>query len=130
MIYTIFVNTATKDKLVTSLFQIPEDYRSALATIAAAADAEGNSQSINSCIIAALESYLDLPDSSQVQPKLPKVPLRGFTVRTTEDLKRKVRYCAAIWQLKSAMPVSMNSVVNTAILVYLKQQISGYQPPF
>lgn len=124
------MNKETKEKLVTSLFQIPEDYRAVLAKIAAQPGAEGNNQSINTCILAALEAYLDLPEDLQHQPELPKVPLRAFTVRTTDDLKRKVRHCAALWQLKTAMPVSMNAVVNTAILAYLKQRIPGYQPPF
>lgn len=130
MIYTIQVNTETREQLVTSLFQIPEDYRAALAKIAAVIDAEGNKQSINTCIVNALENYLDLPNDTQLQPVLPKVPLRAFTVRTSDDLKRKVRHCAALWQLKTFMPVSMNALVNTAILVYLKKHIPGYKPPF
>lgn len=124
------MNTETKEKLVTSLFQIPEDYRAALAKIAAQPDAEGNKQSINTCIVDALEHYLELTDGTQPQPALPKVPLRAFTVRTSSVLKQKVSHCAATWQLKTAMPVSMNAVVNTAIFAYLRKQIPGYQPPF
>lgn len=124
------MNTETKEKLVTSLFQIPEDYRAALAKIATQPDAEGNKLSINTCIVDALEHYLELTDGTQPQPVLPKVPLRAFTVRTSNAVKQKVSQCAATWQLKTAMPVSMNAVVNTAILAYLRKQIPGYQPPF
>lgn len=124
------MNTEAKEKFVTSLFQIPEDYRAVLAKIAAVPDIDGTKQSINTCILDALEAYLNLTEDEQPQPLLPEVPLRAFTVRTPNDLKRRVRHCATLWQLKTSMPVSMNAVVNTAILLYLKKQIPGYQSPF
>jgi hypothetical protein len=117
-------------KLLVSLFQIPEDYRSKLQEIAATSKQIGDKVSINTCIIEALEDYLQLPQDQQPKPSLPKVPLRAFTVRTTSTLKQKITHCAATWQLISSFPVSMNAVVNTAILAYLQKKIQGYQPPF
>ena len=119
-----------KIKPVVSLFQIPEDYRVALEKIANGDAINLDKQSINSCILEALDSYLNLAPDSQSKPILPKVPLRAFTVRTSSELKQKINYCATNWQLKTAMPISMNAVVNTAILQYLKKLIQGYHPPF
>ena len=130
MIYTTLMNTEITQKLLTSLFQIPEEYRARLASIAEAGIKSSEKSSINSCIIDALETYLDLPEGTQSKPSLPKVPLRAFTVRTTPSLKQKISHCAATWQIKSALPVSMNAVVNTAILSYLQKTIPGYQPHF
>lgn len=124
------MNEIISQKLVVSLFQIPEDYRAMLAKIAAGSEPHSHQTSINSCIIEALEDYLNLPQEQQLKPTLPKVPLRAFTVRTTNDLKIKINHCAAMWQLKSSLPVSMNAVVNTAILAYLQKNIQNYQPPF
>lgn len=118
------------EKLNVSLFQVPEDYRARLAEIAALPDADGNKTSINACIIQALEGYLNQSEDKQDKPTLPKVPLRAFTVRTTSQMKQAIMHCAAIWQLKSSFPISMNAVVNTAILAYLQKNIQGYQPPF
>lgn len=128
MIYTTTMSQTIPEKLIVSLFQIPEDYRAKLADIAAAPN--GKKTSINTCIIQALEDYLNLPQDEQYKPTLPKVPLRAFTVRTTNELKQMVTHCAATWQLKSSFPVSMNAVVNTAILVFLQKKNPGYQPPF
>lgn len=130
MIYTIRMNEPIPQKLLVSLFQIPEDYRAQLAKIAASSEPDSHQTSINSCIIGALEDYLNLPQVEQDKPILPKVPLRAFTVRTTSELKQRVTHCAATWQLKSSFPVSMNAVVNTAILAFLQKKIPGYQPPF
>lgn len=118
------------EKLTVSLFQVPEDYRAKLAEIAATPDADEKKSSINTCIIEALEDYLNLPEGEQSKPILPKVPLRAFTVRTTSQLKQRITHCAASWQLKCSFPVSMNAVVNTAILRYLQNKIQGYQPRF
>lgn len=130
MIYTIKMNQLISQKLLVSLFQIPEDYRAQLAKIAATPELDGHQSSINSCILEALEDYLNLPQNDQLKPILPKVPLRAFTVRTTSELKQKINHCAATWQLKSSFPVSMNAVVNTAILAYLQKNIQNYQPHF
>jgi len=124
------MNEITSQKLVVSLFQIPEGYRAALEKISISSKQGGDKVSINSCIIEALEDYLKLPQDQQPKPSLPKVPLRAFTVRTTSSLKQMITHCAANWQLISSFPVSMNAVVNTAILVYLQKKIQGYQPPF
>ncbi|MGB7816658.1 MAG: hypothetical protein WBL28_09950 [Methylotenera sp.] len=124
------MNQPIPQKLLVSLFQIPEDYRAQLAKIAASPEPDSHQTSINSCIIEALEDYLNLPQDKQPNPYLPKVPLRAFTVRTTSTMKQKITHCAATWQLKSSFPVSMNAVVNTAILAYLQNKIQGYQPPF
>lgn len=123
------MNPEINQKVIVSLFQIPEDYRAALAKIAS----ESNilkKQSINDCILHALDFYLNLPQGTQTQPLLPKLPLRAFTVRSSKALKEKISHCAAIWQLKTSMPISMNAVVNTAILVYLQNHIQGYSQPF
>lgn len=124
------MNEITSPKIVVSLFQIPEDYRAALDNISISSKQGGDKVSINTCIIEALEDYLQLPQDQQTKPSLPKVPLRAFTIRTTNSLKQKITHCAASWQLISSFPVSMNAVVNTAILVYLQKKIQGYQPPF
>lgn len=130
MIYTIVMNQATPQKLTVSLFQIPENYRAMLAEIAFTATQGGHKTSINSCILEALENYLSLSQDEQAKPSLPKVPLSAFTVRTTSTLKQKIIHCAATWQLKTSFPVSMNAVVNTAILAYLQKNIQDYQPLF
>lgn len=124
------MNEITSKKLVVSLFQIPEDYRATLEKISISSKQGGDKASINTCIIEALEDYLQLPQDQQPKPSLPKVPLRAFTIRTTRSLKQKITHCAATWQLISSFPVSMNAVVNTAILTYLQKKIQGYQPPF
>ncbi|MDO9204062.1 hypothetical protein [Methylotenera sp.] len=124
------MNTLSSDKLLVSLFQIPEDYRAKLAEIAASSDAINKKTSINACIIEALEDYLKQSQDIQLKPTLPKVPLRAFTVRTTRDMKQKITHCAAAWQLQTSFPVSMNAVVNTAVLAFLQKNIQGYQPPF
>lgn len=121
MIYTTKMNETTKEKLLTSLFQIPEQYRAKLSEIAAS-QPNGQKTSINNCILTALENYLRLPIENQTYPETPKVPLRTFTVRTPSSLKRELTVCAANWQLKTSLPVSMNAVVNTAILGYLQKQ--------
>lgn len=130
MIYTIEMNETTSPKKIVSLFQIPEDYRAALDKISISSKQGGDKVSINTCIIEALEDYLSLPQDQQPKPSLPKVPLRTFTVRTTSTLKQKITHCAATWQLTSSFPVSMNAVVNTAILAYLQKKIQDYQPSF
>ena len=130
MIYTINMNELSSQNTVVSLFQIPEDYRAKLEKIAASSKQNGSKVSINTCIIEALEDYLSLPQGHQPKPSLPKVPLRAFTVRTTNSLKEKITLCAATWQLISSIPISMNSVVNTAILAFLLKKIPSYQPPF
>lgn len=130
MIYTIHMNEISSQKIVVSLFQIPEDYRAKLEKITAASKQNGCKVSINTCIIEALEDYLSLPQEQQPKPSLPKVPLRAFTVRTTVSLKQKITHCAATWQLLSSFPVSMNAVVNSAILTFLQKKITGYQSPF
>lgn len=130
MIYTTIMSQSIPEKLNVSLFQVPEDCRAKLAEIAALPDADGKKTSINACIIEALEDYLNLPLGEQSKPILPKVPLRAFTVRTTTELKQRVSHCAATWQLKCSFPISMNAVVNTAILVFLQKKIPGYRPPF
>lgn len=124
------MNQDSSQKLLVSLFQIPEDYRAKLEGISTSSNADGNKASINTCIIEALSDYLELPQNKQSKPLLPKVPLRAFTVRTTSTLKQKINHCAATWQLQTSFPVSMNAVVNTAILAYLQKNIQGYQPPF
>ena len=113
-------------KLLVSLFSIPEDYRSSLEKISQSSKLSPGKVSINTCIVRALESYLNLPLDAQPKPCLPSVPLSSFTVRTTVTLKQKLNHCAASWQLKTSLPVSMNSVVNTAILIYL-QNINSRQ---
>jgi hypothetical protein len=120
------MNSSTSEKLLVSLFQIPEDYRAKLEEISASSKVNGRKTSINTCIIEALGDYLGLPQDMQPKPSLPKVPLRTFTVRTTSELKQKITHCSATWQLKSSFPVSMNAVVNTAILAYLQNNIQGY----
>ena len=124
------MNDKLSQKVITSLFQIPEDFRSELEKLAVATETSAPKVSINTCIVNALEEYLNQPLDSQLKPVLPKVPLRAFTVRTSSSMKQAINHCAAIWQLKSSFPISMNAVVNTAILVYLQKNIAGYQPPF
>ena len=124
------MNQLLLPKLKVSLFQIPEDYRAQLANIAANSKFNSNLASINSCIIQALEDYLNLSEDDQPKPSLPRVPLRAFTVRTNNVMKHKITHCAASWQLKTSLPVSMNAVVNTSILAFLQKKIPGYQPPF
>ena len=130
MIYTILMTKLTREKLQLSLFQIPEDYRAQLARIAASPENNSNLTSINSCIIQALEDYLNLPEAEQPRPNVPKIPLRAFTIRTSSVMKQEITHCAATWQLKSSLPVSMNAVVNSAILAFLQKKIPSYQPPF
>lgn len=130
MIYTILMKKPISEKLIVSLFQIPEDYRAQLEKIAGSSEPNTNQTSINSCIIKALEDYLNLPQDVQHKPNVPKVPLRAYTIRTDSALKQKITHCAATWQLKTSLPVSMNAVVNTAILAFLQKKIPNYQPPF
>lgn len=130
MIYTILMKKPTPEKLIVSLFQIPEDYRAQLASIAANTEHNNHQASINSCIVQAWEDYFNLPEDEQPKPSLPKVPLRAFTVRTSSVMKQEITHCAATWQLKSSLPVSMNAVVNSAILAFLQKKIPSYQPPF
>ena len=113
-----------------SLFQIPEEYRLMLAEISAACKRKDKKMSINACILCALQEYLDLPSNEQPSPKLPNAPLRSFTVRTSNEMKQNISYCAALWQIKSSFPVSMNAVVNTAILNYLQKIFKSYHPSF
>ncbi len=122
------MNLTTSQKLIVSLFQIPEDYRVKLAAIAKRSNSNGQKISINTCIIEALENYLNLALYDQSKPVLPKGPLRAFTVRTSSQLKHKITHCAATWQLKSSYPVSMNAIVNTSILRYLENKIQGCNP--
>jgi len=122
MIYTIKMNDTLKEKLLTSLFQIPELYRTRLAEIAAS-ESNGQKSSINTCILTALGDYLGLPFDKQPVPELPKGPLRAFTVRTPGSLKRELTICAANWQLKTSLPVSMNAVLNTAVLAYIQKHV-------
>ena len=130
MIYTNLMKQPSQPKALVSLFQIPEDYRAQLEKIAASPEQSIPHTSINSCIIQALEDYLDLPQGVQPKPNVPKVPLRAYTIRTNIVLKQKVTHCAASWQLKTSLPISMNAVVNTAILAFLQKKIPSYQPPF
>ena len=115
------MNDIRDKKNIVSLFQIPDEYRLKLKEIAQKSSGKGSKLSINTCIIDALEAYLVLPQDHQLKPIIPKTPLTAFTVRTSNILKQKIIYCAASWQLKTSMPVSMNAIVNTSIICYLQK---------
>lgn len=109
------------ESLNVSLFQIPNFLREALIKKSAEASLNGNKVSMNTCILEALESYLSLPTDQQAEPKLIKDDLRRFTVRMEDDMKHRIITAAANWQIKTGSPVSMNAVLNTAILVYIQK---------
>ena len=115
------MNDISDKKTIVSLFQIPDEYRLKLKKIAQKSSEKGFKLSINTCIIDALEAYLILPQDHQLKPIIPKTPLTAFTVRTSSILKQKIIYCAASWQLKSSVPVSMNAIVNASIICYLRK---------
>ena len=108
-------------KLLVSLFQIPEAYRIKLTNHAEQLKSSGNKKSMNTCILTALDEYLSLNIELQEKPVLPSPPLRAFTVRMTAETKERLTMAAANWQLKTALPTSMNAVLNTALRVYLKK---------
>lgn len=130
MIYSIVMNEPTSQALLAYAIKIPEDYRAQLEKLSNFSKTSEHLSSINACIQQAIEEYLSLPQGVQPEPSLPKVPLRGFTVYITSEMKQNISHCAASWQLKRAYPVSMNSVVNTAILTFLQNHIQGYQQAF
>lgn len=115
--------------LYVSMFQIPEPSRTGLLQVSAQSVMTGPKKSINSCILEALDYYLSLPVEQQAEPKLPKLPLRHYTVRMSDEMKQQLAKTAASWQIKRGIPTTMNAVVNTSILVYLQNQIPGFELP-
>jgi hypothetical protein len=110
-----------KSKLKVSFFQIPEDYKTRLNKMAAKSALDGNKKSVNTIILEAIESYLLLGQDSQPKPELKISPVLPYTVRMSEEMKSQIANCAAIWQLNTGFPVTMNAVVNTAISIYLEK---------
>ena len=113
-------------KLYVSLFLIPDDYRVKLAELAEGLKIKGIKSSINTLILEALRGYLESSAEDKTAPKLPSTPTRTFTVRMPKSIKSQLAVTAATWQLKTALPVSMNAVVNTAIALYLKQHTKDF----
>lgn len=114
-------------KLQVSMFQIPESVRQALVRVSGKSIIDGKKKSMNSCILEALETYLNQPSRTQVQPVLPKAPLRNFTVRTTSEMKIHIGQTAAQWQVELGVPITMNAVLNTALLEYLKEKLPEFK---
>lgn len=119
----------TLQDLKVSMFQIPEQSRTGLVQASAQSTATGNRKSMNTCILEAIEAYFLMEGEAQPNPRLPKLPLRQFTVRMPEGMKQHLSKVAAEWQIKLGVPVTMNAVVNTAILHYLQKEIPGFTLP-
>ena len=115
------------EKLKVSLFQIPAQYKTGLAKISAKFVLEGNRKSINTCILEAIDEYLDAENLNRSAPALRFSPLEQYTVRTTDEIKSKISMFAAQSQLDTGIPVTMNAVVNSAIHDYL---IKNLENPF
>lgn len=115
-------------KLLVSLFLIPEDFRLKLATLAEQQKSTGIKSSINTLILQALKNYLDTGIKENIHPKLPDCALRAFTVRMPKSVKANLTLCAATWQVKMGIPVSMNAVVNTSISILLSQHFTDALP--
>lgn len=113
-----------KPKLKVSLFQIPDQYRTELAKVAAKSVLVGEKKSINSCILDAIAAYIALEEMHQPKPELKISPVNPYTVRMTDSMKAHISTCAAKWQLKTGVPVTMNAVVNTAISLYLIKEFA------
>jgi hypothetical protein len=45
------------------------------------------------------------------------------------DMKLRLGEMAATWQIRTGIPVTMNAVVNTAILLHLQKIIPGFDLP-
>jgi hypothetical protein len=123
------MNSQPKPSLQVSMFSIPNEYKTALAKAAAMAISEGKKKSINTIILEALDAYLLTPEDIQQKPLLPKLPLKHYTVRMDADMKLRLGEMAATWQIRTGIPVTMNAVVNTAILLHLQKIIPGFDLP-
>lgn len=115
--------------LPVSMFSIPNEYKIALTKAAAMAITEGKRKSINNVIIEALDSYFLTPADLQREPSLPTSPLHHYTVRMPAEMKEQLTRTAATWQIRTGIPVTMNAVVNTAILLHLQKLIPGFDLP-
>lgn len=115
--------------LKASMFSLPDALRSGLAQASAQSVMTGDRKSINTCILEAIEAYLSLPNEQQTEPALSGLPLKHYTVRMPGDMKHKLTMTAAAWQIRIGIPVTMNAVVNTAILLYLQSRIAGFRLP-
>lgn len=126
---TLDMIKSSKNGLQVSMFSIPDEIKAALTRVSAMSVMAGPKKSINTCILEALESYLSIPEGDQQNPELPKLPLRHYTVRMNEDTKQKLTRTAAAWQIRTGVPVTMNAVVNTAILIYLQKHLPDFELP-
>jgi hypothetical protein len=113
---------AEHSKLKVSLFQLPDHYKSELAKVAAKSVLNGEKKSINTCILEAIAAYIAIQDNEQQKPELKLSPVSPYTVRMTDAMKSSISRCAAQWQLKTGVPVTMNAVLNTAIETYLSKK--------
>lgn len=111
-----------QSKLKVSLFQLPDQYKSDLAKVSAQSILDGEKKSINTCILDAIAAYVAISENDQPKPELKLSPISPYTVRMTDAMKSSISKCAAKWQLKTGIPVTMNAVVNTAISVYLAKK--------
>jgi hypothetical protein len=118
---------SSDSKFQVSMFQIPEQVRLALVRVSGQSVTQGKKKSMNTCILEALESYFSKPPQKQAQPELPKGPLRNFTVRTTAEMKIQLGETAAYWQVELGCPITMNAVLNTALLGYLKEKLPEFE---
>ncbi len=109
-------------KLKVSLFQLPAEYKAELAKVSAKSILSGEKKSINTCILEAIAAYTYINEVDQPKPELKLSPVSPYTVRMTDSMKSSISLCAASWQLKTGVPVTMNAVVNTAIRLYLDQK--------
>lgn len=123
------MTNSSKNGLQVSMFSIPEEIKTALTRLSAMSVMSGPKKSINTCILEALEAYLSTPEDEQHEPSLPNLPLRHYTVRTDENTKQRLARTAAAWQIRTGIPVTMNAVVNTAILIYLQKQLPDFKLP-
>lgn len=122
-------DTPSKLGLKVSMFQIPEQIRAGLLQVAALSAMTGPRKSINTCILEAIEAYLSTPEDKKPEPCVPKLPLRHYTVRMDAALKHKLSMTAAAWQIRLGIPVPMNAIVNTAVVLYIQKIISGFKLP-
>lgn len=117
----------SSEKLKVSLFQIPAQYKTGLAKVSAKSLLAGKKKSINTCILEAINEYLEASNLNRSAPALRFTPLEQYTVRTTDEIKAKISIFAAEAQLDTGIPVTMNAVVNSAIHDYL---IKNLENPF
>lgn len=108
-----------------TMFQLPEELKAALITVAGQQAAEGHKKpSINTLIKQALEHYFNLEQELR-SPGDKQADLEPFVLRIPAELRTRVIRESGYWQIQLGNPISMSRIVITAIERYLDAQKVG-----